>query len=176
MLQLYENIHRYGLLDRGLFTYYTHFIHGILQEQHILVFKSLSDGWIFSSWVIIEKLHYTQDFLRNIQKESRDPCNYPSFNLNQLTRSWIISLGIKKQPRHTPYRHSMRGRNLFNMIYNIISKHCKWQKVPSHGSKPKQLNTLQAITFTQIQKSAFSTCKCQIHSKQNSAVPGVYTR
>ena len=52
MLWLYRGMHRCRLpYFRTFWTgdclHIIHFMHGILQEEHILVFKSLSDGWIF---------------------------------------------------------------------------------------------------------------------------------
>ena len=61
---------------------------------------------------MILKMSYSTLFLRSIGSQAKQ--NFMNFYIPQLTRAWIIALGIRKQPK--PYRRSRAGHNLF---YNI---------------------------------------------------------
>ena len=64
---------------------------------------------------------YSTEGPLTIRKQAFSSSNYNLFSLNQVTRAWIISLGIRKQATKQLYRHSKSGRNLFNRIEKIIS-------------------------------------------------------
>ena len=59
----------------------------------------------------INMITCTSTFLRGMQNISRG--NYTRFNLSTVMRSWVIALGIRKQPMVKSYRISMAGWNLF---------------------------------------------------------------
>ena len=46
--------------------------------------------------------------------------NYELHNVNVATRSWIIALGIRRQPR--PYKCSCAGTNLFGRIHALVTQ------------------------------------------------------
>ena len=66
-----------------------------------------------------ETLKYTEDELRVIRTATHS--QHPSNSLSNFTMSWIIALGIKRQPVDTPYRRSRAGKLLFKKIHAIIS-------------------------------------------------------
>ena len=47
-------------------------------------------------WTVGHMLYSTED-LRTIRKQAFFSSNYNLFSLSQVTRAWIISLGIRKQ-------------------------------------------------------------------------------
>ena len=57
-------------------------------------------------------MNYTTEDLQNIEKLTRT--TYDKFHLGTATCTWIIVLGIKRQPRQ--YRGSRAGRKLFGRI------------------------------------------------------------
>ena len=57
-------------------------------------------------------MNYTTEDIRNIGKLART--TYDKFHLSTATWTWIIVLGIKRQPRQ--YRGSRAGRKLFERI------------------------------------------------------------
>ena len=61
---------------------------------------------------MIPKMSYSKLFLKYIGSQAKQ--NFMNFYIPQLTRAWIIALGIQKQPK--PYRRSRAGHNRF---YNI---------------------------------------------------------
>ena len=46
--------------------------------------------------VLLRIMQYSSDFLREIQKKART--SYENFNIGNVTRTWIIVLGIRKTP------------------------------------------------------------------------------
>ena len=62
---------------------------------------------------------YSSIFMRSVRSLSRH--NYHLFQLSNTTRTWIISLGIRKRLRTTCYRRSKAGTKLFHCI-NTINK------------------------------------------------------
>ena len=86
-------------------------------------------GALYTTWMMI---NYTSAFLR----VKRRSCMYQTMNYNlcSTTRSWIIALGIKKQPLTRTYRRSMGGVNLFHKIQSIVSNR-QWATTHSDSSK-----------------------------------------
>ena len=64
---------------------------------------------------------YDSDELHRIHTLSRE--NYNLLFLQQIIRSWIICLGIRKQLIDRPYRRSRAGRNMFKKIHTIVIDH-----------------------------------------------------
>ena len=63
---------------------------------------------------------YTSGFHRGIRLLSH--VFYKPFSINVTTRSWIIALGIRKQPINKQYHRSRAGRNLFHRISSVQSR------------------------------------------------------
>ena len=57
---------------------------------------------------------------------------YQPFTINVATRSWIITLGIRKQPINKQYHRSQAGRDLF---HRICSVHSRWNQHSDQGHK-----------------------------------------
>ena len=66
-----------------------------------------------------EIMKYTEEEMRVIRTATYS--QHPSNPLSNFTMSWIIALGIKRQPVDTPYRRSRAGKSLFKKIHAIIS-------------------------------------------------------
>ena len=66
-------------------------------------------------------MSYLSEALQRIGTKSRTM--YDMFYLHLATRTWIIALGIKKQPRQ--YRGSRAGRSVFGHIHSRITNHEK---------------------------------------------------
>ena len=64
---------------------------------HYINEKRYTNSWVNSSAVT----KYSTDFLQQIRCNTLT--NYRNFNLNSTTRSYIISLGIRKQPLFYKY-------------------------------------------------------------------------
>ena len=62
---------------------------------------------------------YSSNDLKKIGNLARTKSNYSAFSLETSTRSWIIALGIRSQPRK--YRQSRGGKKLFHRIHTIVS-------------------------------------------------------
>ena len=67
------------------------------------------------------RMSYLSEFLCRIGAKSKTM--YNMFYLHLATQTWIIALGIKKQPRH--YRGSRAGRSAFGHIHSRITSHEK---------------------------------------------------
>ena len=78
---------------------------------------------------------YSTEDLQTIRRQAFSSSNYNLFSPNQVTRVWIISLGIRKQATKQLYRHSRGGRNLFNRIEKIISTSRKENLVNKERTK-----------------------------------------
>ena len=67
---------------------------------------------------------YSSGFLRIIRKISQT--DYKNFQLDSITRSRVISLGIRKQPapegKTICYRRSRAGHKLFHKIHTLVSQ------------------------------------------------------
>ena len=63
-------------------------------------------------------MEYSSLTLRSLWQLSRVICDL--HNINVATRSWIIALGIRYQPR--PYRHSHGDANLFSRIHALVTQ------------------------------------------------------
>ena len=63
---------------------------------------------------------YNLGFLRSIRLLSH-AC-YKPFTINVATGSWIITLGIRKQPINKQYHRSRAGRDLFHRICSVYSR------------------------------------------------------
>ena len=64
------------------------------------------------------EMEYSSLTFRSLWQLSR--VNYELHNINVATRSWIIALGIRCQPR--PYRCSHAGINLFGRIHALVTQ------------------------------------------------------
>ena len=75
---------------------------------------------------------YSSTFLRNIGQQAKSITNYSKFTILYLMISWIINLGIRKQPR--PYRRSRGGMNLFHKIHTrILDRH--YSSLTAHNNR-----------------------------------------
>ena len=63
---------------------------------------------------------YNSGFLRSIRFLSH--VYYQPSIINVATRSWIIALGIRKQPINKQYHRSRAGRDLFHRICSVHSR------------------------------------------------------
>ena len=73
---------------------------------------------------------YNSGFLRSIRLLSH--VYYQPFTINVATRSWLIALGIRKQPINKQYHRSQAGRDLFHRICNV---HSRWNQHSDQGHK-----------------------------------------
>ena len=64
---------------------------------------------------------YTRNALSFIHKANQ--VSHTITNITASTRSWIIALGIRKQPSYRQYHHSRAGKTLFNKINTIVTTH-----------------------------------------------------
>ena len=62
---------------------------------------------------------YSSNDLKKIGNLTRTKSNYLAFSLETSTRSWIIALGIRSQPRK--YRQLRGGKKLFYRIHTVVS-------------------------------------------------------
>ena len=85
---------------------------------------------------------YSSTFLRNIGQQAKSITNYSKFTIPYLMRSWIINLGIRKQPR--PYRRSKGGMNLFHKIHTRISDR-HYSLLNTHSSRCPNPSILKPI-------------------------------
>ena len=83
---------------------------------------------------------YTSGFLRSIRSLSH--VHYQPFTLNVATRSWIIALGIRKQPTNKQYHRSRAGRDLFHKMFSI---HIKWDQHIDWGQESNQVRQINVI-------------------------------
>ena len=68
---------------------------------------------------------YSSNNLKKIGNLARTKSSYSAFSLETSTRSWIIALGIRSQPRK--YRQSRGGKKLFHRIHTIVSNNSDTQ-------------------------------------------------
>ena len=75
-----------------------------------------------------EVLKYNGEEIRAIRTTTH--LQHPSNPRSNYTMSWIIALGIIRQPVEKPYRRSRAGKSLFKRIHAIISnnKICRTSK------------------------------------------------
>ena len=85
---------------------------------------------------------YSSTFLRNIGQQAKAITNYSKFTIPHLMRSWIINLGIRRQPR--PYRRSKGGMNLFHKIHTRISDR-HYSSLAAHNSRCPNPSILKPI-------------------------------
>ena len=87
---------------------------------------------------------YNSGFLRSIRLLSH--VYYQPFTINVATISWIIALGIRKQPVNKQYFRSRAGRDLF---YRICSIQSRWNHHSDQGYKEcnqvKQSNLIRPV-------------------------------
>ena len=91
----------------------------------------------------IDCLQYSSAILRTIRTASHT--NYDNFNLNTLVRSWIISLGICKQPRLQKYRSSRAGQNLFHKIHSVITNKYEANNRKIHSDRTVSITNLVKV-------------------------------
>ena len=91
-------------------------------------------------------MNYTTEDLQNIRKLART--TYDKFNLGTATHTWIIVLGIKRQPRQ--YRGPRAGRILFGRILSRIT-----------GTREQSKHRLDGgVVSTNLLKLQTDTTKC----------------
>ena len=90
----------------------------------------------------MKEMAYSSTFLRNIGQQAKSITNYSKFTMPHLMRSWIINLGIRRQPR--PYRRSKRGMNLFHKIHTRISDR-HYSSLAAHNSRCPNPSILKPI-------------------------------
>ena len=71
-------------------------------------------------------IKYPIEILRQIRQNAL--LNYTNFHLNSITRSHIISLGIRKQPLLCKYCRTRAGKQLFHKINTLASRWQNWDK------------------------------------------------
>ena len=91
----------------------------------------------------IDSLQYSSAILRTIRTASCT--NYDNFNLNTLVRSWIISFGIRKQPRLQKYRRLRAGQNLFHKIHSVITKKYEADNRKIHSDRTVSITNLVKV-------------------------------
>ena len=83
---------------------------------------------------------YNSGFLRSIRFLSH--VYYKPFTIYVATRSWIIALGIRKQPTNKQYYRSRLGRDLFHKIFSIHRRwyqHIDWEQQEYNWVRPANL-------------------------------------
>ena len=90
----------------------------------------------------MNEMAYSSTFLRNIGQQVKSITNYSKFTIPHLMRSWIINLGIRRQPR--PYRRSKGGMNLFHKIHTRISDR-HYSSLAAHNSRCPNPSILKPI-------------------------------
>ena len=92
-------------------------------------------------------MSYSTLFLMFIHSQAKQ--NFSNFYIPQLTRAWMIALGIRKQPK--PYRRSRAGQNLFYHIQQRIT----FRQDNNKGTPRKQ-------NFSLIREIPKSLKKCRM--------------
>ena len=99
-------------------------------------------------------LKYTTYFLCNVGKIARIPSNFDKFHLNQLIRSNMTNLGIKRQPLNKTIRRPRAGTRLFHRIRTEIVNRSECVSVHnSVGPRSTNLIPLNAATAHQCESS-----------------------
>ena len=101
-------------------------------------------------------IKYPVEILRQIRRQAL--LNYTNFHLNSITRSHIISLGIRKQPLLCKYCRTRAGKQLFHRIktlttewQNRVKCHCTQQTGKKSGIT---IDNLIKINSTVIQSKS----------------------
>ena len=99
---------------------------------------------------------YSSIFLWNIRKLSR--YDYSKFQLNNITRSRVIELGIRKlhDDLTTQYHRSRAGTKLFHRIHTLISQHRQFDILADSGTSTCSAinqDNLHSITIKKLDKS-----------------------
>ena len=103
-------------------------------------------------------LKYTTNLLHNVGKLARILSNFDKFQLNQLIRSNIIYLGIKRQPLNKTIRRSRAGTRLFHRIRTMIGNRSECVSV--HNSVgPRSTNLIPLNTATAHQHESSKSYK-----------------
>ena len=103
-------------------------------------------------------LKYTTNFLHNVGMLARIPSNFDKFHLNQLIRSNIIDLGIKRQPLNKTIGRSRAGTRLFHRIRTVIGNRSECVSV--HNSVgPRSSNLIPLNTATAYQRESSKSHK-----------------
>ena len=83
---------------------------------------------------------YKSGYLRSIRSLSY--VYYQPFTINVATKSWIIALGIRKQPINKQYHSSRAGRGLFHKIFSIHRRwvqHIDWEQKEYNQVRPSNV-------------------------------------
>ena len=99
-------------------------------------------------------LKYTTNFLHNAGKLARIPSSFVNFHLNQLIRSNIINLDIKRQPLNKTIRRSRASTSLFHRIRTVIGNRSECVSVHnSVGPRSTNLIPLNTASAHQCESS-----------------------
>ena len=90
--------------------------------------------------------------------------NYSKFTIPYLMTSWIINLGIRKQPR--PYKRSKGGMNLFHKIHTrILDRH--YSSLTTHNSMCPNPSILKPIPKAMDKHRLLNLSHVNAHSITN---------
>ena len=108
---------------------------------------------------------YSMQTLKAIGAKAR--MTYELFHLNTAARTWIIALGLKRQPR--PYRGSRAGRAVFGRIHTRITNRT-YDKDDIPWIKPK--NNLINVVMSKDKHVNLSLAHINTRSvkKKNSSI------
>ena len=102
--------------------------------------------------ILIKMVQYLSTFLWNIRKLSR--YDYSKFQLNNVTRSRVIELGIRKlhDDSVTQYRRSRAGTKLFHRIHTLVSQCCHFDILVDSGTSTCSAINQDNLHYTTIKK------------------------
>ena len=107
---------------------------------------------IFSQ--ILNGLHqkmYSSMTLRQISKHKRT--SFEVTNILMPTRSWLIALGIRRQPKDTPYRRSRGGDKLFHKIHSqVVNRASIVSRDSEYSMKSENLIRIKTTALAMIPK------------------------
>ena len=102
---------------------------------------------------------YSSGFLWNIRKISQT--DYKNFQLDNVTKSRVISLGIRKQPvldgKTFCYRRSRAGQKFFHKIHTLVSQVCHLSVLlqPHTACPGVNHDNLQELHLVKMDKAKF---------------------
>ena len=122
--------------------------------------KAVSSAAIMDFLTIQEVMaQYSSGFLRNIRKISQT--DYKNFQLDNVTKSKVISLGIWKQPvldgKTFCYRRSRAGQKFFHKIHTLVLQvhHLSVLSQPHTACPGVNHDNLQELHLVKLDKAKF---------------------
>ena len=91
-------------------------------------------------------LMYSVNIFRLLGSPAKTTLLHPLFLLDNITRSSIIALGIRKQRKYI-YQRLTGGKNLFHHIHALINKVENWWNIANTNSSPQTINHSNLITI-----------------------------